>query len=178
MEPVRAAPGGSQEGAGDQSPIAREVPRGARSVTDPPIWKRITLGTFKSVSAIRAALETAHVHVGDSANEVFGRPAFNWSHAKIESDLVSVVGADLGFGEAGASLARIYARAAQLGLELCPVEVAPYLPLQYVQQRVGAVLQIAMRPVATYRGDAVDLAVATAARGLCWLAARRVPTVS
>jgi hypothetical protein len=67
---ARAAPGGSQEAAGDQGPIAREGPQRARKIVDLPIWKRITLDTFKSVNAIRAALETEHLHVGNSGDEI------------------------------------------------------------------------------------------------------------
>jgi hypothetical protein len=153
-------------GAWAQREPAREAPRGTRNVADLPIWKHISLGSFNSVNAMRAALETAHVHIGDSANEILGRPAFAWSHTKIESDLVVVAVADLGFGERGASLAEIYTRALRLGLELCPAEVAPYLRLQYLQQPVGEILQIAMSPVATYYGDPVDLAVADGREGL------------
>jgi hypothetical protein len=149
-----------------QGEPAHEAAPGTRNVADLPIWKHITTGTFNNVNAMRAALETAHVHIGDTANEVLGRPAFSWSHTKIESDLVVVAVADLGFGERGASLARIYARAVRLGLELCPAEVAPYLRLQYLQQPVGEILQIAMSPVATYHGDPVDLAVADGGEGL------------
>jgi len=133
---------------------------------DLPIWKRVTLGTFKSANAIREALDREHVHIGDSANEALGRPAFAFTSAKVELDLVVVAVTDLGFGAAGAPRADIYARAAQLGLELCPAEVAPYLRLQYLQQPVGEILQIAMQPVATYGGDPVDLAVADGGEGL------------
>lgn len=149
-----------------QGEPARESPPGTRNVADRPIWKHITLGTFNGVNAMRAALETAHVHIGDSANEVLGRPAFAWRQTRIESDLIVISVAELGFGERGASLAQIYARAVQLGLELCPAEVAPYLRLQYLQQPVGEILQIAMSPVASYRGDPVDLAVADGGEGL------------
>jgi hypothetical protein len=153
-------------GAWAQGQPVREAPPGMHNIADLPIWKHITLGTLNDVNAMREALETAHVHIGDSANEVLGRPAFAWSHSKIESDLVVVAVADLGFGERGASLAQIYARAVRLGLELCPAEVAPYLRLQYLQQPVGEILQIAMSPVATYHGEPVDLAVADGGEGL------------
>jgi hypothetical protein len=54
----------------------------------------------------------------------------------------------------------------QLGLELCPAEVGPQLRLEYLNQPVGEFLHIAMRPVATYRGDLVDLTVANGGAGL------------
>jgi hypothetical protein len=138
----------------------------ARVASDLPIWKRVTLGTLNSANAIRDALEAAHVHIGDAANEVLGRPTFTFSQRKIESDLVVVAVTDLGFGEAGASVADVYTRAKQLGLALCPAEVAPYLRLQYLQQPVGEILQIAMNPVTTYEGAPVDLAVADGGEGL------------
>jgi hypothetical protein len=138
----------------------------ARVAFDLPTWKRVTLGTLTGANAIREALEAAHVHIGDAANEVLGRPAFTFSQRKVESDLVVVAVTDLGFGEAGASVADVYTRAKQLGLALCPAEVAPYLRLQYLQQPVGEILQIAMYPVTTYEGAPVDVAVADGGEGL------------
>jgi hypothetical protein len=51
----------------------------------------------------------------------------------------------------------LYRRALQLGLELCPAEGAPQLRLEYLNQPVGEFLHVAMRPIATYGGDLVDL---------------------
>jgi hypothetical protein len=51
----------------------------------------------------------------------------------------------------------LYRRALQLGLELCPAEAAPHLRLEYLNQPVGEFLHVAMRPIATYGGDFVDL---------------------
>jgi hypothetical protein len=153
---------GSLVGAMAQVQPSRDV----HLIADLPVWRRVTLGTLNNANAIRAALERAHVHIGDSANEILGRPSFALSQAKIESDLVVVAVSDLGFGDKGAPLADVYARAHQLGLELCPAEVAPYLRLQYLQQPVGEILQIAMAPVTTYGGDPVDLAVADGGEGL------------
>src|SRR5262249_26279736 len=140
--------------------------RDLRVVADLPVWRRVTLGTLNTANAVREALERAHVHIGDSANEILGRPSFALSQTKIESDLVVVAVSDLGFDDSGAPLGDVYARARQLGLELCPAEVAPYLRLQYLQQPVGETLQIAMGPVTTYNGDPVDLAVADGGEGL------------
>jgi hypothetical protein len=156
----------SREDGSRQREAERTTSLNARIVSDLPIWKRVTLGTLNSAHAVRDALEAAHVHIGDAANEVLGRPAFTFSQTKIESDLVVVAVTDLGFGEAGASLGDVYTRAKQLGLALCPAEVAPYLRLQYLQQPVGEILQIAMNPVTTYGGAPVDLAVADGGEGL------------
>jgi hypothetical protein len=139
---------------------------GAGSITlaDVPVWKRIALGTHKGVNALRRALDAARVRVGDSADEVLGRPAFHFSHARTDVDLVVVSVAELGFQDA-TPLGEIYRRAGELGLELCPAEVAPLLRLQYVNQPVGEFLNVAMRPIATYGGDLIALSVANAGTG-------------
>jgi hypothetical protein len=139
---------------------------GAGSITlaDVPVWKRIALGTHKGVNALRRALDAARVRVGDSADEVLGRPAFHFSQARTDVDLVVVSVAELGFQDA-TPLGEIYRRAGELGLELCPAEVAPLLRLQYVNQPVGEFLNVAMRPIATYGGDLIALSVANAGTG-------------
>jgi hypothetical protein len=73
---------------------------------------------------------------------------------------------DLGFGEDGATVQEIYARALQIGLELCPAEVGPILRLNYLDQPVGEFLNIAMRPIARYDGELVDLTVGNGGAGL------------
>jgi hypothetical protein len=130
------------------------------------IWRKATLGIFQSAAALREALDAAHVRIGDAANEILGRPGFSFGRRKIELDLVVVSVADLGFGGRGASLADVHARAAQLGLELCPAELAPNLRLQYLNQPIGESLQIAMKPEATYHGEPIALALTNGGEGL------------
>jgi hypothetical protein len=123
-----------------------------------PIWKTITIGEYKGANAIRAAIDAAPcaIGMGDQADEIIGRPAFPFSRAKVDIDLVVVSVAGLGFGPDGASLRDIYARAGTFGLELCPAEVGPILRLNYLDQPLGEFLHVAMRPVATYDGELVD----------------------
>lgn len=59
--------------------------------------------------------------------------------------------AELGFKN-GARRDAIYARAIELGLQLCPAEVGPALRLQYPDQPYGEWLRIAMEPVAVSVG--------------------------
>ena len=139
-----------------------------KTVADIPIWKRITLGTQRGVNAMRDALDASKVHVGDSADEILGRPAFPFSKAKMELDLVVLTPADLGF-DGSTPIADIYRRAEHLGLELCPAETGPQLRLDYVNQPVGEFLHIAMLPIATYDGDPVDLTVGNGGAGLVLL---------
>jgi hypothetical protein len=129
-----------------------------------PVWKRLTLGTYKGVNALRAAFDVARVRVGDSADEILGRPGFAFSQTRIDVDLVVVTVAELGFNHR-TSLADIHQRAGKLGLELCPAEVGPLLRLQYVDQPIGEFLNVAMRPIPTYGGKLIVLSVANAGTG-------------
>jgi hypothetical protein len=65
-----------------------------------------------------------------------------------------------------ASLAEVYQRARQAGLELCPAEVGPRLRLEYRNQPLGEALDIAMEPVATYGGEPTILTLANWGTGL------------
>ena len=80
---------------------------------------------------MRAAMDAAPcaIFIGDWADEILGRPAFPFRRAKTELDLVVITVAQLGFGEQGAALGHIHARAIAFGLELCPAEVGPILRL-------------------------------------------------
>ena len=113
------------------------------------IWRTITLGTYSGVDAYRRALDSAGMKVGDAADEILGRPAFRYGRMKTDVELVLLSAADLGV-ESESSLADVYKRARQVGLELCPAEVGPQLRLDYRNQPLGEVLHIAMQPVAMY----------------------------
>jgi len=140
-----------------------------KTLADIPVWKRIALGTYKGVNAVRNALDAARMRVGESADEILGRPAFPYSKTKTELDLVVVTAADLGFPTGSTPVAEIYRRAMQLGFDLCPAEVGPQLRLQYANQPLGEFLHIAMQPIASWRGDLVDLTVGNGGAGLLLL---------
>jgi hypothetical protein len=156
-----AAPAGAQ---GNQ-PLGDRSPAAVASPADVQAWKAIDIGTRKGVIAYRNALDVAAVRVGDSANEILGRPAFRYVNAKEKIDLVIRSGADLGLESEAASLASVYSRARLLGLALCPAEVGLQLRLDYANQPLGEVLHIAMEPVATYAGDLTILALMNAGTG-------------
>ena len=75
----------------------------------------------------------------------------------------------LGFPN-GATLKEIYAKAKDLGLELCPAEVGPLLRLNYPDQPNGEYLRIAMETINDSDGrassDALHFWRARARRGL------------
>jgi hypothetical protein len=143
------------------------------------IWKTVTIGELKGVNAVRTAIETAPcpISMGDWADEILGRPAFPFSRVKIELDLVVATVSELGFGERGAALADIHARARAIGLELCPAEVGPILRLGYLDQPIGEFLHIAMRPVARYTGELVDFTLANGGAGLLLIGGDARPDV-
>ena len=147
--------------------FAAEPAQTPPTTLETPIWKTITVGGSKGVNAVRGAMEVAPclILIGDDADEILGRPAFPFGKTPIKLDLVVLSVFGLGFGDR-ASLHDIYARAVAQGFELCPAEVGPALRLNYLDQPVGEFLHIAMRPVARYTGELVDLSVGNAGAGL------------
>jgi hypothetical protein len=164
-DPALAGTRGSDisENAGGKEPAI-----GVANRSEFPVWKTITVGVYKNVSAMREALDAApcRIHVGSWADEILGRPAFPYVEAAAKLELVVASVSALGFGEAGASLKDIYARASRLGLALGPAEVGPALRLGYLDQPLGEFLRIAMNPVARYGGEPVDFTIGNGGAGL------------
>jgi hypothetical protein len=128
-------------------------------------WRTVTLGIHKGVGAYRNALEEAKIKIGDAANEILGRPAFPYVTSKTEVQLALVSASELGV-DSESNLSDIYRLAKRFGLTLCPGEVGPQLRLDYRDQPVGEVLDIAMEPVATYYGDPTILSLMNFGQGL------------
>jgi hypothetical protein len=131
-----------------------------------PIWRTITLGTYNGVDAYRDALDLARIRIGDSADEILGRPVFPYTRTKTVVELAVLSAAELGVESDESSLSDVYERARRAGLELCPAEVGPQLRLDYRNQPLGEALDIAMEPVATYSGDPTILTLANWGTGL------------
>jgi len=112
-------------------------------------WKTIRLGTngLKTADDFRKFLKDNGFSIGDYANDILGKPTFTAAAEEIELDLVVASVAELGFKN-GATREQIYARAKELGLDLCPAEVGPQLRLQYKDQPNGEWLIVAMEPIA------------------------------
>jgi|SRR5689334_7958184 len=136
------------------------------SALDLPLWKTITIGTFRDPLSLVNALDAAGCGVGDSAGEVLTRPAFSVNAAAKDVNLVAVSAAELGFQTDTVSLAKIYARARALGFGLAAAEIAPQLRLQYPDQPIGEFLTVGMEPIKTWKGDPVILSVANGGAGL------------
>ncbi len=135
--------------------IAQEEP----AVASRAPWKTVVLGERKGPNQYRAALDAAAIKLGDSANEILGRPAFPYAREPREVALVVLTGRRLGMQQPE-PLAQLYRRARLAGLALCPAEVGPQLRLAYRDQPRGQVLHVAMEPVATWSGAPTILALA------------------
>jgi hypothetical protein len=131
-------------------------------------WRTTTIGSYKGVNAYRDALDAAKIKIGDAADEILGRAAFPYAREKTVVELAVVSAAELGM-ESESSLADLYSRARQLGLVLCPAEVAPQLRLDYRDQPRGETLIIAMEPVNTYSGEPTILSLVNWGSGLALL---------
>lgn len=119
-------------------------------VTSWPIWKTIILGRNTSPSAYREALKANGYRIDGHADQILNKVKV--SKTGVQIDLVVKTAAELGFKNDDRRDA-IYARAIELGLELCPAEVGPALRLQYPYQPNGGWFLIAMRPVSLSGGD-------------------------
>jgi hypothetical protein len=162
-----------------------------------PVWKTIAIGTLRSVINLREALEasecgaatpinstnlamaaTVPCKLGNSANEILGRPGFELSRTPGQLELALVSGKDLGFPpDSQPSLSEIYERAQSLGFALCPPEAGPQLRLQYTNQKIGEFLPIAMRPIRDYAGELTILSVGNGGAGLLLVGSSGNPDV-
>src|SRR5258707_14455977 len=126
---LAAANAGAQEHvlAGAPSPHAS-------AAIELPIWRTMILGTSKGVDAYRDALAAEGIKIGDSADEILGRPAFAYARTQTQLELVVLSAAELGVEADAASHADVYRRAKQMGFELCPAEIGPQLRLEYPNQ--------------------------------------------
>ena len=112
------------------------------------VFKTIKLGTngLKTADDFRKAIKGCGMKIGDYANDILGKPAFTVATEETELDLIVVSVAELGFKNR-AKRENIYARAQELGLQLCPNEVGPQLRLQYTDQPKGEWLVVAIEPI-------------------------------
>jgi hypothetical protein len=141
-------------------------------------------GTTKQ--ALLAELQACGVQLNEIARTIFAHHDFETSDepAVIETKELSV--GDLGHTE-GATIAEVHASAARRGLSLCPLELAPHLRLQFMEQPEGywghppsehrappGSLTIAAQPLATDDGDLLGFYLRRI-RGVLWLRGYRSP---
>ena len=118
-------------------------------------WKTIVLGMagLRTGQELIKAMEDRRMEVRHFAKGIILNPHFKIAIEETMVNLVAVSVAELGFykvdearGIIGATGRQIYARAKELGLQLCPAEVGPQLRLQYPEQSGREWLIVAMEP--------------------------------
>ena len=139
-------------------------PSAIETAADIHVWKTLTLGTFRELPFLRIALEQAGCAVGDDVDAMLAGHAFALAPDRRPIDLVVLSVAQLGFPRE-ASRAAIFARAQELGLQLCPPEVGPLLRLQYAEQPIGEFVRIAMEPLRMANGELDDMIVGNGGAG-------------
>src|SRR5215470_11247403 len=88
------------------SPASAQAPAvEVQTATAVATWRSVVVGTHRGVGAVRDAFDRARIVIGDSADEILGRPAFSFAAEPYEFSLVLRSVAELGFGERGATLA-------------------------------------------------------------------------
>ena len=95
----------------------------------------ITLGTHKSGADLLEALLKEKCLISRWSRQALENPNFPVATEKITVDIVVVSLLEMGFAEGElATFDTIYDRAKQMGLEACPIETAPQLRLQFLDQ--------------------------------------------
>lgn len=115
--------------------------------------KTIQLGTgLKTQEDFLQALKEKSIQTSDWAKDIMSKAEFKISQKETKEILIILSVADLGFKD-GAKIKDIFAKAKELGLELCPPETGPQLRLQYFDQPNGEYCLIGMEPIADSDGD-------------------------
>ncbi len=95
----------------------------------------ISLGGIKKSELIEELTKNS-ILMNVSAERLFASDFFIASETRYTVATIELTVNNLGFPQ-GATIAEIYARAEQLGLHLCPLELGPHLRLQYPDQPEG-----------------------------------------
>src|SRR5262249_27729122 len=101
----------------------------------PTVTRTVTVGGLTK-SELLQELQRNAISMNESAERLFASDHFTTSEMRYSLMTVELTIRDLGFAR-GATIAEIYARAAALGLGLCPLELGPHLRLQYLDQPEG-----------------------------------------
>lgn len=101
----------------------------------PTIARTVLVGGM-APAELRAELLRCAVALNESAEQIFASERFATSAARYAIATIELAVCDLGLTHGGTSAA-IAARAAALGLGLCPAELGPHLRLQYRDQPEG-----------------------------------------
>lgn len=121
----------------------------------------------KTAKQLISEMEAAGINISNHAKDILKNREFNTGKNSEEETLIYLTVADLGF-TGGATTDRIYERARELGLELCPAEVGPHYRLKYQDQPMGEWILVGMKQISGSSGDPSVFALARDGVGL-WL---------
>jgi hypothetical protein len=101
----------------------------------PTVIRVVTIGGLTKAELLEQLQRNA-ILLNESADKLFASDRFTTAATRRAWTTVELTVRDLGFSN-GATTAAIYARAAALGLGLCPLELGPHLRLHYRDQPEG-----------------------------------------
>ena len=99
------------------------------------VFRAVRVGG-RSKRELLADLQSNGIQLNEYARILFGHGEFTTSPVTSKIATVELAVANLGYAQ-GATIAQLHARAAELGLALCPLELGPHLRLQYLDQAEG-----------------------------------------
>src|SRR5579875_2720145 len=102
----------------------------------PVITRTVDVGGLTK-SELMHKLKQQSILMNELAERLFADDRFTTSDTKYILQTVELTVADLGFRN-GATIEQIFKRANELGLQLCPLELGPYLRLVYLDQPEGS----------------------------------------
>ncbi len=106
----------------------------------------------KDVKQLEINLIKSGVKISENAKSIMQHPEFSPQKKAEEAGLIRLTVEDLGFSK-GSTIAEIYKKAEELGLELCPAEVGPQYRLSYATQPMNEYLYVAMKTISDPDGN-------------------------
>ena len=100
----------------------------------------------KDTKQLIKEMKAANINTGGYAKSMLENPDFVTGKNREEITLIRLTVADLGFAQ-GANTSQIFARAQELGLELCPPDTGPNYRLKYQNQPLGEWIYVGMEPI-------------------------------
>lgn len=101
----------------------------------------------KTAEQLITELQGANINISDTAKFMLNSKEFVPTKNPEAATLICLTVADLGF-KSDATTDQIYARAEELGLELCSSDVGPQYRLKYQNQPMGEWLRVGMKQIA------------------------------
>ncbi len=137
----------------------------------------------KTNQQLQTAMEAQGVKINYLARATMNDKEFTTAKEHYPLDTILLTVADLGFTDY-CTTTQLFARAQELGLELCPAEIGPHYRLQYTDQPSGEYLSIGMQSIAASdspevfgmgrHGNGLWLSTSDARPGDSWNTARKL----